>query len=93
MGRRTKSFPTAPEIEFVSKPAKVSKPRESSWKFAGENKKRSNLQYAKELEEQHGQPDKSEIVHQFPNGWSVRKLKTLGDLRREGELMRQLFRS
>jgi hypothetical protein len=32
--------------------------------------------------------DRSEIVHTFANGWTVRRLVTCGDLRREGQLMR-----
>lgn len=32
-------------------------------------------------------PDRSQIVHQFPNGWTVRKLQTYADKAREGALM------
>jgi hypothetical protein len=33
-------------------------------------------------------PDTSEVVHEWPDGWTVRRLKTYSDAVREGELMR-----
>lgn len=36
-------------------------------------------------------PDQSEMVHSFPDGWTIRQLKTFGDLHREGELMGSCF--
>lgn len=37
-------------------------------------------------------PDTSEVVHQFPNGWSIRQPQTIGDLDREGYMMRNCWR-
>jgi 2'-5' RNA ligase len=36
-------------------------------------------------------PDQSIIVHEFPNGWSIRQLRTYGDAMREGQLMGNCF--
>jgi hypothetical protein len=37
-------------------------------------------------------PDGSQLVHQFPNDWSIRKLQDVGDKHREGVLMRNCWR-
>jgi len=50
-------------------------------KTSGETKKK-RLERASQLPE-----DTSEIVHTFENGWTIKELKTIGDMHREGELM------
>jgi hypothetical protein len=40
------------------------------------------------LAEERGLPeDGSEVVHRFPDGWTIRRLNTMGDQRREGVIM------
>lgn len=58
----------------------------SSTKLAGETRTQT-LKRAEQWDKFHGQPDQSETVHQYPDGWSIRKLQTKGDLNREGQLM------
>lgn len=55
--------------------------KESKWKNASETKTKM-LERIKHLPE-----DQSEIVHTFPSGWTIRKLKNYGDMNREGCLM------
>ena len=66
--------------------------RESGYdkpKTAGETAAQ-RLRRAQELEGIYG-PDQSKVVHQFPDGWSMRQLNTYGDAVREGELMGNCF--
>lgn len=58
--------------------------KESKWKIAGKTKTRL-LQDAKDLDENY--TDTSDIVHTFDDGWTIRKLNTIGDAHREGTLM------
>lgn len=44
------------------------------------------LELARELDKKFG-PDKAEIVFDFGDGWTIRRLYTYGDMCREGELM------
>jgi hypothetical protein len=57
--------------------------RHSSWRYAVAWPASQRRQYAETLH-----PDTSEIVHTFPNGWTIRKPLTWGDVGREGCLMR-----
>lgn len=50
------------------------------------------LAKAEWLEQKFG-PDTSEIIYQFPDGWTIRALHTYGDMYREGELMGNCFSS
>lgn len=45
----------------------------------------------KALTEERFGPDASNVVHELPNGWTVRKLNTYGDALYEGELMHNCF--
>jgi hypothetical protein len=56
-----------------------------SWRLSAMTR-RKKLEYAQQLEGKFG-PDTSETLHEFPDGWSVRRLNDYGDLNREGELM------
>jgi hypothetical protein len=58
-------------------------------KVAAETTKK-RLERAQALDNQYG-PDSSEVVHQWPDGWTMRKLKTRGDMQREGELVGNCF--
>jgi alkylhydroperoxidase family enzyme len=39
------------------------------------------------IQEQQLPEDSSEVVHHWPDGWSIRRLNTYGDMRREGVIM------
>jgi hypothetical protein len=58
-----------------------------------DNSKRSRLrrQRLREAEAELG-PDHSEIVHEFEDGWSIRRPRTLADLIREGDLLQNCLR-
>ena len=58
-------------------------------KTAGETAAQ-RLRRAEQIEHRFG-PDQSKVVHQFPDGWSMRQLNTYGDAVREGELMGNCF--
>lgn len=45
------------------------------------------LNQAQDVEQYHGLPDQSKVVHEFPDGWTIRQPTTYGDLNREGQLM------
>jgi 2'-5' RNA ligase/Zn finger protein HypA/HybF involved in hydrogenase expression len=66
-------------------------PEPTQTKMATETRTQQ-LRRAEGLEQEHGQPDMSVPVHDFGNGWTIREPQTLGDLRREGELMGNCFR-
>jgi hypothetical protein len=54
--------------------------------------KTAGLTRTKLLQMAQGLPeDQSDVVHQYPDGWSVRKLNTYGDMHREGTLMSNCF--
>ena len=61
----------------------------ATWRLAGETATQ-RLRRAQELEAQYG-PDTSSVVHQFPDGWTMRQLKTYADAQREGYLMGNCF--
>ncbi len=48
--------------------------------------RKKKLELAAQLEELFG-PDRSVIEHEFPDGWTIRRCLTYGDLCREGRLM------
>ena len=49
--------------------------------------KAKKMELSKELEARFGGPDTSEIIHEFPDGWTIRRCLSYGDLCREGEIM------
>jgi DNA invertase Pin-like site-specific DNA recombinase len=58
--------------------------KESKWKLSAKTKTRL-LQDAQNLDENY--TDTSDIIHTFDDGWTIRRLNTVGDAHREGELM------
>lgn len=60
-------------------------------KRAAAKTKTQQLAKAQALEQQHSTPDTSTIVYQWPDGWTMRQLKTYADMNREGELMGNCF--
>jgi 2'-5' RNA ligase len=49
--------------------------------------RKQRLELAQSVEQDMGQPDQSEILHQFDNGWSIRRPTVYGDIHREGVMM------
>lgn len=66
---------------------------EKTWTFAktAAETRTQQLQRVQAIEQEHGVPDTSKVVHQWPDGWSVRQPQTYADMNREGELMGNCF--
>lgn len=56
---------------------------DGGWRLAG----MTPAQVQAIIEERELPEDRSEVVHTLPNGYTVRRLQTYGDVRREGEIM------
>jgi predicted RNA-binding Zn-ribbon protein involved in translation (DUF1610 family) len=69
------------ELVPDDQPGDLTMPENWTARVAGTTRKQL-LEQATQLPQ-----DKSHVVHQWPDGWSMRELRDLGDMWREGELM------
>lgn len=83
LGFGTQSQPTAIPVMGHMNPWKFTP---APWIFEAKMTVPQQQRFKTQLEEEHG-PEQTEVLHEFPDGWTIRHLPSWNEVGREGDMM------